>query len=239
MIKWALLMFEVVLLFGCATPTILLLHPETGRVLECKPSGRYAPTLIGQIVTNKEIESCVKQFEALGFIRADKMTPEQRARVGAIVRPPTSAASKPAGLNGTFTGDIQGMAYGKAFAMRVTFTLVQNGDQVVGVWNTTGGTSGTVSGLIPIRAFQCSAPSRLIRVRVNSQARRRSRIMGSAYVVLTQAATAMDPSAQPLPSIAALSSQRRRTRGLSGRVISRAAAIDAHPTGGTCGHSHV
>lgn len=148
MIKWALLMFGVVLLFGCATPTILLLHPETGRVLECRPSGRYAPTLIGQIVTNKEIESCVKQFEALGFIRADKMTPEQRARVGATVRPPTSAASEPAGLNGTFTGDIQGMAYGKAFAMRVTFTLVQNGDQVVGVWNTTGGTSGTVSGLI-------------------------------------------------------------------------------------------
>lgn len=56
--------------------------------------------------------------------------------------------SEPAGLNGTFRGEIRGVAYGNAFAMRVTFTLVQTGDKVAGVWNTTGGTSGTASAIV-------------------------------------------------------------------------------------------
>lgn len=50
-----------------------------------------------------------------------------------------------AGLSGTFTGEIAGIQGSKPFTMRVTFTLVQTDDHVAGTWNTTGGTSGTMT----------------------------------------------------------------------------------------------
>jgi len=56
--------------------------------------------------------------------------------------------SAPVGLNGTFSGSIDGMASGRAFTMEVTFSLVQRGNQLVGTWNTTAGTSGTVRGVV-------------------------------------------------------------------------------------------
>jgi hypothetical protein len=60
----------------------------------------------------------------------------------------TTSVPTHAGLTGTYTGEITGTARGQAASIRVTFTLVQNGDNVVGVWTTTGGTSGTVSGTV-------------------------------------------------------------------------------------------
>jgi hypothetical protein len=60
----------------------------------------------------------------------------------------TTSVPAPGGLTGTYTGEITGTARGQAASMRVTFTLVQNGDDVVGVWHTTGGTSGSVSGTV-------------------------------------------------------------------------------------------
>jgi hypothetical protein len=60
----------------------------------------------------------------------------------------TTSVPAHAGLTGTYTGEITGTARGQAASIRVTFTLVQNGDNVVGVWTTTGGTSGTVSGTV-------------------------------------------------------------------------------------------
>lgn len=59
-----------------------------------------------------------------------------------------SAPPAASGLNGTYTGDIAGASRGQSFAMRVTFTLVQSGNQIAGTWNTTGGTSGTVTGVL-------------------------------------------------------------------------------------------
>jgi hypothetical protein len=56
------------------------------------------------------------------------------------------AESRPhMGVNGTYAGDITGTSGGQAFALRMTFTLVQTGDQIVGTWNTTAGTSGTIT----------------------------------------------------------------------------------------------
>jgi hypothetical protein len=52
------------------------------------------------------------------------------------------------GLDGTYTGDITGNTQGQRFAMRVTFTLVQSGNQIAGMWSTTGGTSGTVTAIL-------------------------------------------------------------------------------------------
>lgn len=66
---------------------------------------------------------------------------------GSPTGPPTSAIGT-SGLDGTYTGDIAGNARGQRFAMRVTFTLVQSGNQLAGTWNTTGGTSGTVIGVL-------------------------------------------------------------------------------------------
>jgi hypothetical protein len=52
------------------------------------------------------------------------------------------------GLNGTYSGEISGNTRGQPFSMGVTFTLVQSGNQIAGTWNTTGGTSGTVIGVV-------------------------------------------------------------------------------------------
>lgn len=64
-----------------------------------------------------------------------------------------SSASPPpsAGLSGTFSGEIAGIQGSKPFTMRVTFTLVQTGDQVAGTWNTTGDTSGMVTATVAER----------------------------------------------------------------------------------------
>jgi hypothetical protein len=64
---------------GCAAPTVLLVHQTTGQLHECRSTGRYAPTLVGQIVTNQEIESCAKQYEALGYVRATNLSTQQKA----------------------------------------------------------------------------------------------------------------------------------------------------------------
>jgi len=61
-----------------------------------------------------------------------------------LARRPTGSDAH-VGLNGTYGGDVTGTTGGQALTMRVTFTLVQTGDQVVGTWNTTAGASGTVT----------------------------------------------------------------------------------------------
>jgi hypothetical protein len=70
-----------------------------------------------------------------------------RQGAGAPSGQPTPSVGA-SGLDGTYTGDIAGNARGQRFAMRVTFTIVQSGDQLAGTWNTTGGTSGTVIGVL-------------------------------------------------------------------------------------------
>jgi hypothetical protein len=54
-----------------------------------------------------------------------------------------AAATGPGNLNGTDAGDITATVRGQTFGMRLSFTLVQGGDQITGTWNTTSGASGT------------------------------------------------------------------------------------------------
>jgi hypothetical protein len=61
---------------------------------------------------------------------------------------PALTVAVPQGLSGTYTGEIAGTARGQDFTMRVTFTIVQTGDEIAGAWTTTGGTSGGVAGKI-------------------------------------------------------------------------------------------
>jgi hypothetical protein len=66
----------------------------------------------------------------------------------ATPRAVTPTATATAGISGTFSGDIAGMQGDRPFSMRVTFTIVQTGDDVAGAWNTSGGTSGTLKARI-------------------------------------------------------------------------------------------
>jgi len=73
-------------------------------------------------------------------------------RVAAASMPaPTAGASggtRAPGLNGTYSGDITGNTQGRVFTGRITFTVVQQGDQVVGTFTTNLGTTGTVKGVL-------------------------------------------------------------------------------------------
>jgi hypothetical protein len=62
-----------------------------------------------------------------------------------VARPGRTATT---GVDGTYTGDINGRSRDERFGMRVTFTLVQSGNQIAGTWNTTAGASGTVTGTL-------------------------------------------------------------------------------------------
>jgi hypothetical protein len=81
-----------------------------------------------------------------GFV-IDGMAYRRTGERGTSSEPQVSAVTA-SGLNGTYTDEIIGNARGQRFTMRVTFTLVQSGNQIAGTWNTTGGTSGTVIGLV-------------------------------------------------------------------------------------------
>jgi hypothetical protein len=69
-------------------------------------------------------------------------------RVAAVATPPAAQAPSPKGLTGTYTGEITGNTGGRIFKMSVTFTIVQSGPEIAGAWTTTGGTSGTVAGVL-------------------------------------------------------------------------------------------
>jgi hypothetical protein len=75
------------LLAGCLSdPTLyttMLIHPATGERVSCNAfvnqwgwAERQEPRI-----------NCVKQYEALGFIQADQLTPEQRATIIPKSRP--------------------------------------------------------------------------------------------------------------------------------------------------------
>jgi hypothetical protein len=62
--------------------------------------------------------------------------------------PPAQTPPRPAGLTGTYAGEITGNSAGRIFKMAVTFTIVQSGNEIAGAWTTTGGASGTVTGVL-------------------------------------------------------------------------------------------
>ncbi len=74
-----LLFFAMSLLFmGCGLSYILLVDPKTRDLKRCSASevGVY-----GQPALSRAVESCAKQFEALGYVRAENLTPEQRSNL--------------------------------------------------------------------------------------------------------------------------------------------------------------
>jgi hypothetical protein len=64
--------------------------------------------------------------------------------------PRSSAAPSPDSdtLSGTYAGAVTGEQSGQRLTMRMSFTIVQQGQEVTGTWTTSGGTSGTLRGVI-------------------------------------------------------------------------------------------
>jgi hypothetical protein len=75
----------LVFLTGCASPFVLLVNPKTGTSVECSAVGIG---LTRAIAVSNQVENCVKQYESVGYIRADALTAEQRAELN--VSPPSS-----------------------------------------------------------------------------------------------------------------------------------------------------
>lgn len=62
-------------LVACAAPFVLLVNPKNGTSVECSGVG-YG--LVPAIAVSNQADSCVKQYEALGYIKAENLTAEQR-----------------------------------------------------------------------------------------------------------------------------------------------------------------
>jgi hypothetical protein len=73
------------LVAGCASPFVLLVNPKTSLSVECSGVGRG---LASAIAVSNQVDNCVKQYENLGYVRADNLTPEQRGALN--VAPPTT-----------------------------------------------------------------------------------------------------------------------------------------------------
>ena len=72
MIKFLLAVSVALFLAGC---TVVLVHPKTGERVACR-SGSGHP-----LILYVQASDCAGQYEALGFIRAADLTPQQRVQV--------------------------------------------------------------------------------------------------------------------------------------------------------------
>lgn len=70
-------LLTVLLLAGCASSNILLIHPVTGDIAKCSGYGFGLETFI----INRVVEACVKNYSAIGFIESDKLTDEQKRSI--------------------------------------------------------------------------------------------------------------------------------------------------------------
>jgi hypothetical protein len=68
-----LLIFLPLLLAGCDGATVLLVHPKTGEQITCRG---YFP-----VVDSIQASTCATRYEALGFIRAENLTPQQKEQI--------------------------------------------------------------------------------------------------------------------------------------------------------------
>jgi len=60
---------------GCSSQGVRLIHPQTGATVECSGSGFG----LGAAWVESHINDCTRRNENRGYIRLDKLTPEQRA----------------------------------------------------------------------------------------------------------------------------------------------------------------
>jgi hypothetical protein len=71
-----------------------------------------------------------------------------------VVRSAATTSLAAVDVSGTYRGTVSGEQRGRPYSAQVTVTLVQQGDEISGLWMMAGGGSGTLSGrlLSPTRA---------------------------------------------------------------------------------------
>ena len=63
---------------ACSSQGVTLMNPQTGAMIECSGSGFG----LGAAWVESHINDCTRRNENRGYIRIDKLTPEQRAELG-------------------------------------------------------------------------------------------------------------------------------------------------------------
>ena len=60
---------------ACSSQTVKLVQPQTGATAECSASGFG----IASAWVEETLAGCARPYESRGYVRLDKLTPEQRA----------------------------------------------------------------------------------------------------------------------------------------------------------------
>lgn len=73
-------------LAGCSSQSVKFVHPQSGASAECSASGFG----IGASFSEAVVAGCARAYEERGFLRAEKLAPEQRdslERRGLLAKP--------------------------------------------------------------------------------------------------------------------------------------------------------
>ncbi len=60
---------------------VVLVHPDTRERVTCAPTTALPENVVAAMMRYSDVEGCAEQYEGLGFVRAENLTPEQRAKI--------------------------------------------------------------------------------------------------------------------------------------------------------------
>ena len=91
----ATLLICCLILAGCGSAAVMLVHPKTAERVNCtdtsEPLIASRPAFyyyVGRSLFGRDrVADCAKQYEGLGFVRAENLTEEQRANILSNPRP--------------------------------------------------------------------------------------------------------------------------------------------------------
>ena len=63
---------------GCTSQTVMMIQPQTGATAECSGSS-YG---FGPLFSESFVDSCARVYEGRGYVPLERLTPEERARLG-------------------------------------------------------------------------------------------------------------------------------------------------------------
>jgi len=112
LMKYFLFAILMLLVISCSSPFVLMANPKTGETAECSGVGIG---VIRAIAVSHQVDNCVTQYQALGYVRADQLTDEQRATLNlrspvqqhrTVAEPPAQAVIRPSQCTTTSLGNI-------------------------------------------------------------------------------------------------------------------------------------
>jgi hypothetical protein len=115
------------------------------------PVSHYGATAIVKAFSGEKPRDLASAFDAREILQYVASVPSGSrppaspppAPVLAVERPPTTPSDS---LSGTYAGTVTGEQEGQRVTMRMSVTLIQQGQEVTGTWAASGGTSGTLHG---------------------------------------------------------------------------------------------